>query len=205
MRQFLHNLAVTLQAFGPWGVFLLSIVDSVGVPLPAAIDGLVIGVGAASAKSPSVAWLTAAVAVAGSVGGNAFLFLAVRHGSRIWRQADAEEAGGKRGKFRAWFRQYGLLTVFIPAVTPVLPLPLKVFVISAAVMHSPFWKFLGVILLARIIRYFGEAWLGLQLGEDAQGFLLRHAWSLTAAAAALAAVLFLFVRRRQTPGTYVRE
>ncbi len=205
MRQFLHNLAVTLQALGPWGVFLLSIVDSVGIPLPAAIDGLVIGVGAASAKEPSIAWFTAALAVAGSVGGNAFLFLAVRHGSRIWKNADADETPAKRGKFRAWFQQYGLLTIFIPAVTPVLPLPLKVFVISAAVMHSPFWKFLGVIVVARVIRYFGEAWLGLQLGEDAEGFLLRHAWSLAAAAAALAALLFLLARRRQASDTYIRE
>lgn len=199
MRAFLHNLAVTLQALGPWGVFLLSIVDSIGVPLPAAIDGLVIGVGAASAKDPGIAWLTAAMAVLGSTGGNAFLFLGARHGSRIWKRSDVPP--GKRQKFREWFEQYGLVTVFIPAIVPVLPLPLKVFVISAGVMQTPFWKFIGVIVVARFLRYFGEAWLGLQLGADAHGFLLRHAWSLTSGAVILTLAIFLWMRRRDTPPT----
>ena len=89
-----------------------------------------------------------------------------------------EPSPGKRQRFQEWFRRYGLLTVFIPAVTPVLPLPLKVFVISAGAFHTPFGRFLLMILVARVIRYFGLAYLGLQFGADAQGFLQRNGWTL---------------------------
>jgi membrane protein DedA with SNARE-associated domain len=95
-----------------------------------------------------------------------------------------------------------MLTVFIPAVVPVLPLPLKVFVVSAAALKTPFSKFLIVILLARVIRYFGEAYLGILLGEDAQTFLARHIWVILGIALALAGVAYVVIgridRRRET-------
>jgi membrane protein DedA with SNARE-associated domain len=95
-----------------------------------------------------------------------------------------------------------MLTVFIPAVVPVLPLPLKVFVISAAALKTPFGKFLTVILLARVIRYFGEAYLGIQLGEDAQTFLARHIWMILGIVLALAGAAYVLIRaydrRRET-------
>ena len=82
-----------------------------------------------------------------------------------------------------------MLTVFIPAVTPFVPLPLKVFVISAGAMHTPLSRFLGVIVLARAIRYYGEAYLGIRLGEDAHGFLSRNGWNIAGIAVAIALVL----------------
>jgi membrane protein DedA with SNARE-associated domain len=100
---------------------------------------------------------------------------------------------GKPQKFREWFRRYGLATVFVPAVIPVLPLPLKVFVASAGYLRTPLSRFFWVILLARVLRYFGEAFLGVRLGADAQSFLLRNAWTLVGIAiAAVAAVLIIF-------------
>jgi membrane protein DedA with SNARE-associated domain len=97
-----------------------------------------------------------------------------------------------------------MLTVFIPAVTPVLPLPLKVFVVSAAALKTPFSKFLAVILLARVIRYFGEAYLGVLLGEDAQTFLARHIWMILGIVLALAGAAYVLIgmidRRRETAG-----
>src|SRR5262245_18825683 len=172
MREFLNHLADALIAYGPWGVCLLSVIDSVGVPLPAAIDALVLGVAASSAQSPQTAYLTALLAVLGSLGGNIALFHAARHGGKLM-QAN-EPAPGKRRRFRQWFHRYGLLTVFIPAVVPLAPLPLKVFVISAGALHTPFLRFLITILVARVLRYFALAYLGLQLGLDAQGFLIRN-------------------------------
>ena len=101
--------------------------------------------------------------------GNLFLFRAAYYGGRKFAREAAPD--GRRAKFQRWFHRYGLLTVFIPAVTPFVPLPLKVFVISAGAMHTPLRRFLAVVLLARVIRYFGEAYLGIRLGQDAQGFL----------------------------------
>jgi len=69
-----------------------------------------------------------------------------------------------------------------------------VFVISAGALRTPFGRFLAVILLARAIRYFGLAWLGIQLGEDAQGFLQRNGWTLAGVALGLALVLVFLIR-----------
>jgi membrane protein YqaA with SNARE-associated domain len=176
-----------LTAFGPLGIFLLSIIDAVGVPIPAAMDVLLIGVAAGSADQPSRAYLAALLATVGSTGGNVVLFLAARQG-RKWLTRD-QTAPAKRRRFGEWFDRYGLLSVFVPAVTPI-PLPLKVFVISAGALHTPIGKFTGVVLLARTVRYFGEAFLGLKLGQDAQGFLTRNGWSL--AGGVLAMCLFFY-------------
>lgn len=192
MTALLHSIYDLLVAYGPVGVFLLSIIDSMGVPLPAAMDALVLGVAAGSSHEPSHAYFTAFLAVLGSAGGNIFLFHAARQGGRLLRKEEPQP--GKRQRFREWFRRYGLVTVFVPAATPIVPLPLKVFAISAGALRTPFVKFLGVILAARVIRYFGLAYLGLQLGKDAEGFLRRNGWTLAGAALVLAAAVWLAVR-----------
>jgi membrane protein DedA with SNARE-associated domain len=82
----------------------------------------------------------------------------------------------------------------------VVPFPLKVFVISAGALRTRFGKFLLVVLLARAIRYFGEAYLGVELGEHAKAFLLRNAWSLLGAALAVATGIYLLIRFRVRRG-----
>jgi len=168
-------------------------IDSLGVPLPAAIDALLIGV---AVRTPQNANLAAALAVLGSMGGNYLLFRAARYGgSRLIRDKEREVTAGTRSeKFRQWFTRYGLLTVFVPAVVPFVPLPLKVFVISAGVMRTPTSRFLAVILLARVIRYFGEAWLGTRLGEDTRGFLTHNAWNMAAVVLTMALAVVGLIR-----------
>ena len=193
----LSRIVAALIAFGPWGVLLLGFIDSLGIPLPATMDALLILV---AVKAPQRAYFTAFMAVLGTAGGSITLFLAVRHGRRLFLRG--EPPLGRRQRFERWFDRYGMLTVFIPAVTPVLPLPLKVFVVSAAALKTPFSKFLAVILLARVIRYFGEAYLGILLGEDAQTFLARHVWTILGIAVVLAGMAYALIRtierRRET-------
>jgi len=185
----LSKIVAVLIAFGPWGVFLLGFIDSLGIPLPATMDALLILV---AVKAPQRAYFTALMAVLGTAGGSITLFLAVRHGRRLFLKD--EPPPGRRQRFERWFDRYGMLTVFIPAVVPVLPLPLKVFVVSAGALKTPFSKFLAVILLARVIRYFGEAYLGILLGEDAQTFLARHAWTILGIAIALGGAAYALIR-----------
>jgi membrane protein DedA with SNARE-associated domain len=193
----LHRIVDALVAFGPLGVFLLSLLDSLGVPLPATIDFLLLFV---AWKTPERAYMTAALAVVGSLIGNIGLFLAARGGGKRWVKAIPEP--DKPQKFRRWFHRYGLITVFIPAMFPIIPLPLKVFVVSAGVLHTRFDRFLAVILLARIVRFFGEAYIGIQLGENAQYFLQHNAFTIVGAALGLALALVLAIklndRRRAT-------
>jgi membrane protein DedA with SNARE-associated domain len=109
--------------------------------------------------------------------------------------------GAEPGKFQEWFRRYGLLTVFVPAVVPFVPLPLKVFVISAGALHTPFGKFMVVITVARVIRFFGLAYIALQLGVDARGFFLRNGWTLVGIA--IGVVLLLYVAMRWIEGRQI--
>ena len=102
---------------------------------------------------------------------------------------------GRSARFREWFRRYGMVTVFIPALLPI-PMPLKVFVISAGVMGTALTEFLGVVVLARFLRYFGEAWLGIRLGAESTGFLKSHIGYFLGGAALLAAALYGFIRWR---------
>jgi membrane protein YqaA with SNARE-associated domain len=180
----LKRIGNVLLAFGPVGLFVIALLDSLGVPLVGGVDALLLYL---AVKTPQVAYFAATTATAGSILGNLLLFRTARYGVR--RFASEETPDGKRQKFRIWFQRYGLLTVFIPAVTPFVPLPLKVFVISAGAMHTSLSRFLGVIVLARVIRYFGEAYLGIRLGEDAHGFLNRNGWNIAGIAVAVALVL----------------
>jgi membrane protein DedA with SNARE-associated domain len=191
----LNTIANALIAFGPLGIFLAGFIDSMGVPLPAVLDIYLLGV---AIKAPQQAYFAAAAAVIGSCIGNYALFHAARFGGNRFMKADAPES--RREKFRLWFARYGLLTVFIPAVTPFFPLPLKVFVISAGAMRTATGRFLAAILAARILRYFGLVMLAIRLGEDAHGFLTHNAWNIAAAlltmALALVAVIRWYDRRR---------
>lgn len=184
----LKKIAAALISYGPVGVFVLTLLDSVGIPMPAAIDVLLVAV---AWKTPDRAYFTAAVAVAGSLIGNIGLFLAARGGGSRWVKEVSEP--GRPRRFREWFGRYGLITVFIPAMFPI-PLPLKIFVISAGVFRTPVSHFVLTIVFARAIRYFGEAYIGVQLGADAQLFLQRNAFTIIGAALAMAIALYIAIR-----------
>jgi membrane protein YqaA with SNARE-associated domain len=185
----LPEIVKALQDYGPWGTFALAVLDSAGIPLPAGVDALLLTV---AWKIPGQAYFTALLATVGSLGGNVGLFWAARGGGRRWVKAVPEP--DKPQRFRAWFRRYGLITVFVPAMFPFIPLPLKVFVISAGVFHTRFSRFLAVILLARVIRYFGLAYLGIRLGENARYFLQHNAFAITGTAVGLALGLILLIK-----------
>jgi membrane protein YqaA with SNARE-associated domain len=181
-------------------VFLLGFIDSAGVPVAMGMDALIVLVGI---KAPERVWLTATLAVLGSIGGNMVLYYIARRGGQRYaeRKAVVPEPG-KPQRFRAWFNRYGLVTVFIPALIPI-PLPLKVFVISAGALRTPILHFGLVIVTARIVRYYGLAWLAVKLGEGATTFITRNAWNLVLAALLLAGMLVLAIkladRRRTSP------
>jgi membrane protein YqaA with SNARE-associated domain len=183
----LHHFSDILIAYGPLGVFLLAVLDSAGVPLPATMDILLIYV---AANTPGRAYSSAVLAILGSVGGNVALFMMSRHGVRRFIKPPVP---GKPQRFRNWFHRYGLVTVFIPCLLPI-PMPLKVFVISAGILHTPFWDFFGVVVLARAIRFFGDAYLGIRLGHNAGTFLHDNLWTLIGIAIGMGLALFFLVR-----------
>ena len=182
----LRNIANFLVAIGPWGLLLLAVLDSAGIPLPNGLDAYLIFL---AVKEPARAYWYALISVAGSTLGNVALFLIARRGGKRFMER-TEPGRGER--FRKWFQRFGLATVFVPALMPV-PMPLKFFVISAGALRTRFVPFLIVILLARFPRYFGEAWLGIKLGQESPAFLKQHIWHFVIAAMALFALLCLLV------------
>lgn len=183
------------MAYGPWGILLIALIDSIGVPLPATIDALLILI---AAKAPGQAYFAAALAVLGSLAGNLALFQTARYGRQSVMRAPELE---RSGKLSSWFRRYGLITVFVPAATPIVPLPLKLFVVSAGALRTPLLNFLSVIFAGRVLRYFGEAYLGATLGARTQSFVQHNKWTMLAIPLALSVLSYLVVLfiRGQSP------
>lgn len=158
------------------------------MPLPAAVDALLI---ATAVVNPKAAMLSAFTAVLGSAIGCMILFYLARKGGEAYleRHTQSENAA----KFSAWFQTYGLITVFVPCLLPI-PMPLKVFVLSAGALGVKPLHFLGVVVAARVPRYFGLAWLGMHLGHDAGAWIKSHVVHLCVFAALLALALYLAVK-----------
>lgn len=144
-----------------------------------------------SAAHPTEAWFAAICAIAGSLGGSAFLFGIARKGGEVFLAKYIAKGTGKR--LHAWFEQYGLVTVFIPAVSP-LPLPMKVPVFCAGALEVRWASFLSVILAARTIRYFALAALGREYGKRTFAFLQSHMLVVIAIALGLGAAAVIILR-----------
>lgn len=188
-----------LVAWGPVGILILAILDSSGVPVAGVFDALLVLI---AVKRPEVAWLCAGLAVLGSSIGNTVLFWMAHKGGRRFMEKAAPE--GRAAKFQNWFRRYGMVTVFVPALVPFIPLPLKLFVISAGVLGTSLTEFMAVILVARVLRYFGEAWLGIRLGQESSKFITSHGVHFLAGAVLLALALYGFIlwRDRRVPNDH---
>src|SRR5450755_4637105 len=128
LTKFLAPMVNFLSALGPFGVFLLAFVDGVGVPLPGGVDFLLVLL---SARNPSQAYLMATVTILGSLGGGLVLFYAARKGGEAYLAKYTTDGRGQT--LRRWFLEYGLVTVFIPALV-VIPMPLKVSEICAGAL-----------------------------------------------------------------------
>ncbi|MGH7442068.1 MAG: YqaA family protein, partial [bacterium] len=140
------------------------------------------------------AYSAAAMAALGSVIGSLFLFFLARKGGEAYLAYHS--TGPKGARLRAWFLEYGLLTILVPAIMPIVPLPLKVFVVCAGALGVNPFVFTLVMAVCRVIRYFALAWLGLRLGDRTLPFLLHHWWEFLLFAIFLFASLYYLVKRR---------
>lgn len=187
-------MLATLLSWGPQGLFLLAILDSAGLPVVGGVDALLIAI---AISNPSQAYLAALCATAGSLIGSSILFAIARKGGEVLL---ARHISGRRGaRLHSWFERYGLVTVFIPALSP-LPLPMKVPVFCAGALEVRWSYFLGVVGVARIIRYFSLARLGSRYGSATFQMLRTH-WPIVLSVAivlAVGALAVLQLAERQT-------
>jgi membrane protein YqaA with SNARE-associated domain len=145
-----------------------------------------------SAKSPEQAALCAVLALLGSMAGSILLFWLSRRGGEAYLARHTVTARGI--KMRTWFQHYGLLTVFISAISPI-PLPMKLFVISAGALGVRPLPFFLTVLSARVPRYAALAYLGAHFGQDGAGVYLKaHAWQIGGILVALFALFFAAIK-----------
>jgi membrane protein YqaA with SNARE-associated domain len=188
-------MSSALIAYGPPGLLILAVLDSAGIPIVGGVDLLLITLASQSAEH---AYLAATLAVFGSLVGSSFLFFLARKGGEAFLHKQIQSGAGK--KLHYWFQQYGLVTVFVPAVSPI-PLPMKIPVFCAGALQVRYEYFALVLLLARVIRYFGLAYLAMHYGNQTLNYVKAHGWQLGGAALMLALVAMLALRllqRRET-------
>lgn len=188
----------TLIAWGPLGVFVIAVIDGAGVPSPGGLDWVLLLL---SINRPGLAYGLAGLALIGSLIGGVFLYwIARRSGETMLRKYRNRP---RFERFERWFQHYGMLTVFIPALIPI-PMPLKFFVICAGVFEVPVLTYFVVLLVARVPRYLGLAYLGAKLGKESKPWLQAHMWHMIGIAVGLFVLLYLLIliaeRRRRLMG-----
>jgi len=179
------SLKQTLVAWGPLGILVLSIVESVGIPNPGGTDALLLIV---TIARPEDAVLCAVLATLGSLIGSVVFYQILRKGGEKF--VDRYTCTGRGARFRGWFQRYGMATVFIAALLPIPILPLKVLAACGCAMGVSRARFLTVMALARIPRYAALAYLGAELGENSSAWIKSHTWHMGALAAALFVALY---------------
>lgn len=177
-----------LLSWGPHGLFVLSILDSAGLPVVGGVDLLLITV---AMNTPQYALLAVVYAVIGSLAGSIILFGIARKGGEAFL---AKQLATRRGKrLHLWFEQYGLVTVFIPAVSPI-PMPMKIPVFCAGALEVHWSYFIGVVAAARAIRYFGLAYLGMRYGSATFLWIQKHLLEIGTVILILAAATIVILR-----------
>jgi membrane protein DedA with SNARE-associated domain len=185
----MHHLHDVLVSWGPLGLLILSMVESMGIPNPGGTDILLVVLAAAK---PEDAWLCALCAVIGSFVGTTVFFEIMRKGGE--RYLTRYTSSGRGARFRTWFLRYGLVTVFIPALLPIPFLPFKAFAACSGAMGCSRTRFWLVLVAGRIPRYSVLAYLGAQLGENSWPWVRGHVWHMVVIAVVLSITLYRLIR-----------
>lgn len=184
----------TLGSLGGLGLAALALIDSSFLPLPEAVDAMLMVL---AVRHPTRWLYYAAMATGGSLAGCYVLYALARSGGHAFLRRHLREGHVERAM--AAFRRYGLLTIVVPAILPP-PMPFKPFVFVAGVADTSPAMFVAAIVTGRGFRYGVEALLAVWYGAAAADFVQRHLPTLSLSFAALVAVgalgLILWRRRR---------
>jgi len=174
----LQNLLEWLRAFGPLGLFGISLIDSAGIPLPGGPDFVMIWL---SANNPALMPVYALAATGGSAIGCTLLYLVAR---RAGVAALKRVTPSKRDRIENLLGRYDLIAVMVPAVLPP-PFPFKPFVLCAGVFRLKTWRFITAVFIGRAVRFLVEGWLAIEFGEDANRIIRQHGWKVLLAVAVI--------------------
>lgn len=181
-----HWLGATVAASGGLGLLLLSFLDSSFLPFPTLNDFLLITL---SVRSPIRMPYYAAMATLGAMLGGLVLYGVARTGEEALLR---KRASPKAERAHAWVRRNGFVTVLLAALLPP-PFPFKVIIFAAGALEMPLSVFIPAMLLARLLRFFGEGILAVKYGPAALPFLLAHKLATSAGSLLIALAFYLAV------------
>jgi membrane protein YqaA with SNARE-associated domain len=163
----LSRLSDYLIAFGPFGLFVVAVLDSSFVPLPSSADALMLLLTAAHPR-----WMVfyAIVATAGSTLGCWVLYYVSR---RAGRRALSRFSESKQKRVKELIDRYDVLSVLVASLLPP-PFPFKLFVVTAGVFRFSLARFLVAIIVGRGFRFLLEGYFAVRYGAQAKVFLARY-------------------------------
>lgn len=183
----MDGLRDSLLALGIPGLFLIAFLDSAGVPLPGGVDVVVLLL---AWQQPSLfVWIALAASTGSTLGCLVLYRIGRTGGDRAVRRLDP----GKREWVTRKVRENDVFAMLVAVLAPP-PFPAKVFMLVAGIVGMSWIRFAGAIFVGRMIRFTGEAYLAVRLGDRAVETLQEH-YPTIGAALALAVILYLGVKR----------
>ena len=155
-----------LIAYGPLGLFGITLLDSALIPLPAGPDVVMIIL---SRGRPGWVLIYAAAATLGSVIGCLILYyISRRAGGRALERFSEK----KQARVKELIDRYDLLSVLVVSVLPP-PFPFKIFIISCGVFRFSVVRFAVALAFGRAVRFLLEGYLAVTYGDQAE-YLFRQ-------------------------------
>lgn len=177
----------TLLVLGIPGLFLIALLDSAGVPLPGGVDVLLLLL---VWRQPSQFFVTALAAATGATLGCLVLYRVGRAGGdRALRRLDPE----KRRRVTRRVRENDVAALLVAVLAPP-PFPTKVFMLAAGIVGVSWTRFAAAVFVGRLVRFTGEAYLAVRLGDRAAEVLQQH-YPTIGAALVLSVCLYFVVKR----------
>jgi membrane protein YqaA with SNARE-associated domain len=197
----LTRLSEVLITFGPFGLFVVALLDSSFVPLPSSADALMLLL---TTAHPRWMLLYALVATTGSAIGCLILYNVSR---RAGQRALARFSERKQKRVKDWIDRYDVIAVLVASLLPP-PFPFKLFVVSAGVFRFSVTRFLIAIIVGRGFRFLLEGYFAIRYGAQAKAVLaLYYPW-IGLGLALVIVVVFLargLLRRRSGAGREVEQ
>lgn len=186
ITQGLTRVSEYLIAFGPFGLFVVAVLDSTFVPLPSSVDAMMLVL---STAHPRWMVLYALIATSGSALGCLILYLVSR---RAGMRALSKFSAPKQKRVKELIDRYDMIAVLVATLLPP-PFPFKLFIVTAGVFRFSMSRFMLAICGGRAIRFLLVGYFAILYGEQAKAVLVKY-YPWIGLGLALAAVLF-FVGR----------
>ena len=176
-----------LLAFGIPGLVVISFLDSAGIPLPGGVDLVLMLL---SWRHPEYFALVALAAAFGSAAGCFVLYRIARAGGDAMMSRFSRE---KQEWVKGVVQRNEVLSVMVAMLGPP-PFPTKLFILVAGMVQMNWRRFLAAVFVGRLVRFLGEAYLAVKLGDRAAETLKEH-YPTIAVALVFGVVVVLLLRR----------